>query len=278
MKKLIVIAGATASGKTAAALALAQQYNAPILSADSRQFYREMSIGTAKPTPYELSLAKHYFINNLSIADDYSVGDYEKEAIACLDEIYKKSDVAILVGGSGLYINAVCEGLDHFPEISTETKKQVENGYGNQGLSWLQEQLATLDPEYFQQVDQQNPARLRRALEVCLETGLPYSSFRQNKTKARNFQPVYRLIELPRQELYVRINARVDNMIAMGLEEEVRSLTPYRHKSALKTVGYEEFFEYFDGKMSLDETVEKIKQHSRNYAKRQITWFKRQLG
>lgn len=275
MKQLIVIGGATATGKTALAIRLARYLNTDILSADSRQFFREMSIGTAKPSAEELAAAKHHLIDNLSIAEDYSVGDFERDALAVLENIFQDKDQAILVGGSGLYIKALCEGLDSFPEISAETADAVATGEQEGGLPWLQKTLEALDPDYFKTVDQQNPARLRRAIEVCLETGLPYSSFRKNTRSERPFKIVYLLLDLPRSILYDRIDKRVDQMIAAGLEAEARSLIAFRDKPALKTVGYEEFFQYFDGEMDLDETISKIKQHSRNYAKRQATWFRK---
>lgn len=274
MKKLIVIGGATATGKTALAIWLAQQFNTEILSADSRQFYREMSIGTAKASPEELAAAPHHFIDTHSVTEDYSVGDFERDALECLSKIYAKNEVAILVGGSGLYLRAVCEGLDQFPDIAPETRQRVEIGAQTGGLAWLQQQLSELDPVHFARVDQQNPARLRRALEVCFETGQPYSSFlAQGKKPERPFQPIYLLLDMPRPQLYARIDARVEEMITAGLEAEARALYPYRHRSPLSTVGYEEFFEYFDGEMDLKTTIDKIKQHSRNYAKRQVTWF-----
>lgn len=274
MKKLIVLGGATATGKTALAIRLAQQLGTEILSADSRQFYREMSIGTAKPSAAELSAAPHHFIDILSVAEDYSVGDFERDALGLLEKIFQEKEVAILVGGSGLYLRAVCEGLDKFPDISVETKMAVESGEKNGGLPWLQQELSKRDPVQYSKIDRQNPARLRRALEVCIETNLPYSSFlQQNERPARPFQPIYILLDLPRPSLYQRIDARVDAMIADGLEAEARSLLPFRHRPPLKTVGYEELFEYFDGNISLDEAIDKIKQHSRNYAKRQVTWF-----
>lgn len=274
MKKLIVIGGATASGKTALAIRLAQHFGTEILSADSRQFYREMSIGTAKPDEQELAAAKHHFIDFLSVADNYSVGDFERDALARLDKIFQEKELAILVGGSGLYLRAVCEGLDKFPDISPETKKKVEEEERTGGLLWLQQELARLDPQHFARVDQQNPARLRRALEVCLETDQSYSSFLgQGSRQSRGFQPIYIYLDWPRPVLYARIEARVDQMIQDGLEEEARRLLPFRDRSPLRTVGYEEFFDYFDGNLSLAETIEKIKQHSRNYAKRQVTWF-----
>lgn len=275
MKYLLVIGGATATGKTALSILLARHFGTAILSADSRQFYQEMSIGTAKPTAAELAAAPHHFIDNLSIADAYSVGAYEHDAMATLETLFQEHDVAILVGGSGLYIKAVCEGLDSFPDISEATRARVESGETEGGLGWLQQMLGELDPEYFKQVDQQNPARLRRAVEVCLETGQPYSSFRTNEKTPRPFKPIYLLLDMPRTALYARIEARVDQMVAQGLEAEVRALVTYREHPALKTVGYEEFFQYFDGALTYPETIDKIKQHSRNYAKRQATWFRK---
>ena len=274
-KYLIVIGGATATGKTALAIRLAQHFGTEILSADSRQFYREMSIGTAKPSAAELQAAPHHFIDSLSVAEDFSVGDFERGALETLDRIFQHHDVAILVGGSGLFLQAVCEGLDYFPEVSAETKTMVSEMMDSGGLDVLQTELQRLDPVYFASVDQQNPARLRRALEVCYASGLPYSSFLGKGKNERPFIPVYLLLDLPRAELYARIEERVDWMIAAGLEDEARALLPFRHLSALRTVGYEEFFEYFDGKISLPEAIDKIKQHSRNYAKRQATWFRK---
>ncbi|MCB9305421.1 MAG: tRNA (adenosine(37)-N6)-dimethylallyltransferase MiaA [Lewinellaceae bacterium] len=273
MKFLIVIGGATATGKTTLAIQLARYFDTGILSADSRQFYREMSIGTAKPEPEELAAAQHHFIDSLSVSDDFSVGDFEREALILLDDIFKKREIAILVGGSGLFLRAVCEGLDTFPEISKETKHRVESGERSGGLAWLQNELALLDPEYLKIVDRQNPARLRRALEVCYESGAPYSGFLGGDKARRNFRCIYILLDLPRAELYDRIEQRVDLMISAGLEEEARALIPFRHRPALQTVGYEELFDYFDGKTDRNTAIEKIKQHTRNYAKRQATWF-----
>ncbi len=274
MKKLLVIGGATATGKTALAIRLAQHFGTEILSADSRQFYREMSIGTAKPGQAELAAAPHHFIDFLSVTEDYSVGDFERDALSRLENIFAENDLAILVGGSGLYLRAVCEGLDQFPDISPETRQQVEYGEKTEGLGWLQHELAQRDPAHFAKIDRQNPARLRRALEVCLETGRPYSSFlQQGQKRPRPFQALSILLDIPRPELYARIDARVDHMLAEGLEAEARTLLPYRHRPPLHTVGYEEFFDFFDGKISREEAVIKIKQHSRNYAKRQATWF-----
>lgn len=274
-KKLIVIGGATATGKTAYAIRLAQELGTEVLSGDSRQFYREMSIGTAKPSPQELAAVKHHFIDSLSVTDDYSVGDFERDALRVLEEIFQENDCAILVGGSGLYLRAVSEGLDAFPEVSAEVRQRVTEGEQANGLAWLQTEVQRLDPTYFSAVDRNNPARLRRALEVCLASGQPYSAFTQNQRKPRPFLVENRLLTMPRPELYARIEARVDAMLAAGLEAEARSLLPYRHRPALRTVGYEEFFDYFDGAVGYDEAVDKIKQHSRNYAKRQDTWFRK---
>ncbi len=274
-KELLVIGGATATGKTAMAIRLARQLDAEILSADSRQFYREMSIGTAKPSAEELAAAPHHFINSLSVADDYSVGDFERDALNLLTQIFAKKDRAILVGGSGLYLRAVCEGIDRFPDVPPAVREQVNEGYAHGGLLWLQAQVAALDPVQFAAMDQQNPARLRRTLEVCLATGQPYSAFLRHEKKLRFFQPVYLLLEYPRDVLYARIEARVDAMIEAGLEDEAHSLLPWRERPALRTVGYEEWFDCFDGKCSREATIDKIKQHTRNYAKRQATWFRK---
>lgn len=275
MKHLIVIGGATATGKTALAIRLAKKFDTEILSADSRQFYRGMTIGTAKPGPAELSEAKHHFIDSLDITDSFSVGDFEREALAILENLFREKDIAIMAGGSGLYIRAVCEGLDSFPDVSPEVRAVVAESERFGGLEWLQQELARLDPVYFSVVDRQNPARLRRAVEVCLESGSPFSGFLGSGKKTRTFQPHYLLLELPRPELYARIEARVENMINEGLEAEAQALLPYRDRPALRTVGYEEWFDFFDGKTSREETVDKIKQHSRNYAKRQATWFRK---
>ena len=272
---LVVIGGATATGKTALAIQLAQHFGTEILSADSRQLYRGMEIGTAKVTPAEQAAVHHHFIDTLGPDQPYSVGDFERDAISALNDIFSRNNIAILAGGSGLFVRAVCEGLDTFPEISPKSRQWVADGEQSGGLSWLQEQLAVLDPEYFAEVDQQNPARLRRALEVCKESGLPYTTFRSGQKQARPFHILYILLDLPRPQLYARIDARVDQMIAAGLEDEARRLLPYRDLPALRTVGYEEWFDFFDGKMSRETTIDKIKQHSRNYAKRQATWFRK---
>lgn len=246
-----------------------------MLSADSRQFFRGMDIGTAKPTAEELAAAKHHFIDILEVTQDFSVGDFERAALQQLEQLFQKQQIAILVGGSGLYLRAVYEGLDTFPEVPPAIREQVDAGEQSGGLAWLQTELARLDPVYFAGVDQQNPARLRRALEVSLAGMQPYSTFREQHKTPRPFQPIHLLLELPRAELYARIDARVDHMLAAGLEDEARTLYPFRQQTALKTVGYTEFFDFFDGKISREEAVDQIKQHSRNYAKRQATWFRK---
>ncbi|MBK8967597.1 MAG: tRNA (adenosine(37)-N6)-dimethylallyltransferase MiaA [Saprospiraceae bacterium] len=274
-KTLFIIGGATAVGKTGVAIRLAQHFDLDILSADSRQFYREMEAGTAKPTTAERAAARHHFIDFLSVTEPYSVGDFERDAVQLLAQLFQKHHAAILVGGSGLFLKAVYSGLDAFPGISDQTKAWVQAGVAGGGMRWLQDQVEALDPAYFSQADRQNPARLRRALEVCRETGRPYSSFLARPKPERPFEPVFLLLELPRNELYARIDARVDQMIDAGLEQEARSLLPFRHLPALQTVGYTEWFDFFDGKTDRSTAIEKIKQHSRNYAKRQATWFRK---
>lgn len=275
MKYLFVIGGPTASGKTALAIRLARQFGTEVLSADSRQFYRGMDIGTAKPSGAELAIVPHHFIDSLEVSQEFSVGDFERAALEVLEKIYREKEVAVLAGGSGLFLQAVCEGLDAFPEISGETKRRVTEGEASGGLPWLQQEVARLDPQYFSLVDQQNPARLRRALQVCLEAGLPYSTFLNREKSPRPSLPIYILLELPRAELYARIDARVEEMMDQGLEQEAQGLWPYRHRPALRTVGYEEWFDFFEGKITRAEAIDKIKQHTRNYAKRQLTWFKK---
>jgi tRNA dimethylallyltransferase len=275
-KYLVVIGGATASGKTRLAIDIAQHFKTDILSADSRQFYREMSIGTAKPTAAELTAAPHHFVGNLSIHDYYSVGDFERDALVVLDKIFEKNNVAVMVGGTGLFIRAVCEGLDEFPETPLSIRQYFEDMYENEGIEPLQKLLQTVDPEYFAIVDQQNSMRLTRALSVWKTSGKPFSSFRTQLKKTRDFEPIYIATDLERSVLYDRINRRVDIMIAEGLEEEARGLLPFRHLNALQTVGYQELFNYFNGTMSREEAIDKIKQHTRNYAKRQTTWFRKE--
>ncbi len=274
-KKLIIIGGPTASGKTDCAIQLAQHFGTEILSADSRQFYKEMSIGTAKPQLSDLAKAKHHFIGNLSIHDAYSVGDFERDALAVLESIFEKHDTAIMVGGTGLYIRAVCEGLDVFPYVPLSIRDEFEDIFEKQGIEPLQKLLQDVDYEYFTKADIQNPMRLIRALSVWKVSDKPFSSFLSGNKIERNFTPIYIALEIPRAILYDRINHRVDLMMAEGLLDEAKALYPFKHLNALQTVGYTELFAHFDGEMTLDEAVDKIKQHTRNYAKRQMTWFRK---
>jgi tRNA dimethylallyltransferase len=274
-KYLIVVGGPTASGKTDFAIALAQWLNSEIISADSRQFYREMSIGTAKPDAEQLARVPHHFINHLSMHDAYTVGDFERDALQKMADLFHHHDVLIMCGGSGLYVKAVCEGLDVFPPVPVEIKMTVQARFSQDGITGLQQALSRLDPAYMRQVDQQNPARLIRALEVCLATGKPFSAFRQQAFAERPFKTLYLQLNWPREELYERINLRVAHMMALGLEAEARQLYPFRALPALQTVGYQELFDYFEGATTLDEAVQRIAQHTRNYAKRQLTWMRR---
>ncbi len=274
-KLLLVIGGPTASGKTALAIALARHYGTAILSADSRQFFREMAIGTARPDEEELTAAPHSFIADRNLEQGLSAGEYEREALTVLEELYCTLDVAVVVGGSGLYLKALTEGLDAFPPVPENIRQEVEGLYRDKGLTALQKAVAEADPAYFAIVDRQNPARLIRALCVCRTTGLPYSSFRQATTAERPFRPVYLTPYRPRAELYERIDRRVAQMMAAGLEDEARRLYPLRYLTPLRTVGYQELFDYFDGQYNLDRAVELIRRNSRHYAKRQLTWLRR---
>ncbi|MEI6694873.1 MAG: tRNA (adenosine(37)-N6)-dimethylallyltransferase MiaA [Bacteroidota bacterium] len=274
-KTLIVIVGPTAVGKTAMAIKLAQQFSTEIISADSRQFYRELKIGVASPSLEELSLATHHFIGNLSIHDTYNVSKYETEALQCIDEIFKTKEMAVLVGGSGLYIDAVCKGIDELPDPEEELRENIKHLYATEGITALRSQLRLLDPVYCNEVDLANPKRLMRAIEVCLTTGKPYSSFRVNQQTPREFNIVKIGLSREREELYDTINHRVDLMLEMGLLDEVKGLFPYKELNALNTVGYKEIFAYLENECSLAEAIEKIKTNSRRYAKRQLTWFRR---
>ena len=273
MYTLTAITGPTASGKTARAIEIARERGAEIVSFDSRQFYRGMDIGTAKPSAEELAAAPHHFIGHLPIDAPYSVGDYERDALACIEQIHARGREVVLVGGSGLYLEAIEHGLDHIPDVSPQVREQVAELEKREGLEALQRLLAEKDLVYYRQVDLKNPRRVARALEVCLSSGQPYSSFRGTGRVERPFRVERINLELPRAELYARIDARVDRMMEQGLLREVESLLPYRHCNAMQSVGYREFFDYFDGRISLEQAVELVKQHSRNYAKRQITWF-----
>lgn len=274
-KYLIVIAGPTASGKTATAITIAKALRTVIISADSRQFYREIPIGTAAPTREELSEVEHFMVHNLNVEDRYDVADYEKDVLLLLKKLFLNHDAVVMTGGSGLFIDAVCNGLDSIPDISEETRNRVNDLYEKGGVVALQNELQHLDPEYYEIVDKQNPRRLQRAIEVCYQTGLPYSSFRKNNTKERDFKIIKLALLWERNELITRINKRVENMISDGLVEEARSVYHKRNLNSLNTVGYKEMFQYFDGDISLNEAIELIKISTRQYAKRQMTWLRK---
>lgn len=274
-KWLLVIVGPTGSGKTDLSIRLAQHYGAPILSTDSRQLYRGMPIGTAQPDAEQLQAVEHHFIASHDIQEDLSCGQYATQALACLERLFVTHDQVVAVGGSGLYVKALCEGMDDLPQADPALRAALTRRLADEGVDALAEQLRELDPRYYEEVDRRNPARVLRAVEVCLQTGRPYSEQRTGRRRKRPFEVVKIGIDLPRAELYERINRRVDRMLADGLEAEARALYPYRSLNALQTVGYREFFDYFDGRTSYEEAVELIKRNSRRYAKRQLTWFRR---
>jgi len=273
-KYLVVIAGPTAVGKTELSVKLAQHFKTEIVSADARQFYREMNIGTAKPSQEQLLKVPHHFINNKSITELYGAGHFEKDALQKLNDLFKSFSIVFMVGGSGLYIDAVLKGVDDFIEIPLHIRENLNNEFENKGLNWLKDETKNIDPTYYLTADTNNPQRMIRALEVFRHTGLPYSSFLNKQKAQREFIPIKILINTEREQLYTQINQRVDRMIELGLKDEVKSLIDYRKHNALKTVGYTEMFDHLDGLSSLSEAIEKIKQHTRNYAKRQLTWFK----
>ncbi len=274
-KRLIVVVGPTGSGKTALAIVLARHYGAPIISTDSRQVYRGMPIGTAQPTTDELSLATHYFIADREPEDDFNCGRYEVEALSLLERLFVDNDYVVAVGGSGLYVKALCEGMDELPDTSAELREKLKQRLATDGIESLFDELQQLDPVYAEVVDRHNPARVMRALEVCLASGRPYSEQRHGERAQRPFHIIKIGTDMPRDILYERINRRVDMMVADGLVEEVRALIPKRHLNALQTVGYRELFDYFDGHSTLEEAIALIKRNSRRYAKRQLTWFRR---
>ena len=274
-KTLIVIAGPTAIGKTALAITLAQHFSTEIISADSRQFFKEMSIGTAKPDPDELAAAKHHFIDSHSINTFFSTGDFEKQALGLLAELFSKDEQVIMVGGSGLYLDAVTKGLDELPDTDMAIRSELNLLFETEGLEPIQKKLAEADPEYFAKADTSNPQRLIRGLEFFLSTGKKVSSFLTNSKKERPFNIIKIGLNTDRALLYERINHRVDLMLQQGLLEEVKSLDSYKHLNALKTVGYAELFDYLDGNLSYEQAVDKIKQNTRRFAKRQLTWFRR---
>lgn len=272
---VIIITGPTASGKTALSLKFAQYFNTKIISADSRQCYKELGIGVAKPTPEQLAAVDHYFINSHSVHEEVNAQVFEEYALQALDEIFKEHKIAVMVGGTGLYIKAFCEGLDEIPSVDESIRKKIIDTYNEKGLGWLQDEVKKNDPAFWSVAEQQNPQRLMRALEVFLSTKKSITSFRTNKKTKRPFDIIKVGIDITRQKLIENINARTDEMFALGLEEEARKLFPLKHLNALQTVGYNELFDYLEEKISLSEAKEQIKIHTRQYAKRQITWFKR---
>jgi tRNA dimethylallyltransferase len=274
-KTLIVIAGPTASGKTATAIHLAKNLKTEVVSADSRQIYKEMTIGTAKPDKHELASIPHHFIDCFSIDHEYDAAQFGTDALAVIHDIFQRSDYAILCGGSGLYIKAVCEGFDDIPEVDEAIRKNLVANFELHGIAWLQQKMTELDPEHHATIDQQNPHRLMRALEVKIGTGHSISSYRKNTKLDHGFEIVKIGLELPRDVLYKRIDDRMDKMIANGLFAEATQLYFYKEKNALQTVGYQEIFEFMDGTYDYEEAVRLLKRNSRRYAKRQLTWFKR---
>jgi len=277
-KYLITVIGPTAIGKTAMAIEIAKHFNCEIISADSRQFFKEMTIGTAVPSADELAAAKHHFIQNISIFEEYTVGDFERDAVAKLDQLFTKNNFAVLVGGSGLYIDAVLKGFDDFPEVDPAVRQKLIADFEEKGIEYLQQKLEELDPVHYNNIAKENPQRLMRALEVCIGSGRPYSSFLNIKKNSRNFTPIVIGLEAERQTMYDRINQRVDIMVNNGLIDEARELHPHKKLNALQTVGYRELFSFFDGEFTQDFALEEIKKNTRRFAKRQITWFKRTEG
>ena len=276
-KKLIVMTGPTAVGKTDVCLQVARQFDIPIINADSRQLFRELKIGTAAPTEEQMAQVKHYFVGSLSIGDYYSASMYEQDILQLLDTLFQDSDYSLLSGGSMMYIDAVCNGIDDIPTVDDKTRDTLKRRLEEEGLEPLVEELHRLDPEHWAIVDRQNPRRVVHALEICLMTGKTYTSFRKAEKKERPFQIIKIGLNRDREELYHRINVRVDQMMAQGLLNEVRAMNEYRNVNALNTVGYKELFNYLDGLWTLDEAVERIKGNTRRYARKQLTWFKRDL-
>ena len=287
IKTLVLILGPTGVGKTELSLQVAEHYGSPILNCDSRQVFRGIPIGTAAPTPEELARVKHYFIATRELEEDYNAGQYERDALALLDELFVTHDIVVMTGGSMLYADAVCHGLDDLPAVPAEIREAVQKNYETRGLAWLQSEVQRLDPDYWNEVDQQNPARLAHCIELSLTTGKPYSSLLTKKTdrytdrtqntdrNTRPFRIVKVALDRPREELYARINARVEQMIADGLVEEAKAVYPKRRLNSLQTVGYRELFACFDGEYDLPRAIELIQQNTRHYAKRQLTWFRR---
>lgn len=274
-KTCIIIAGPTAVGKTAYAIQLAQYFNTSIISADSRQCFKELTIGVAKPSEEELQYVPHHFINSHSVNEEVNAAVFEQYALQKINEIFVSNDIAVMVGGTGLYIKAFCEGIDEVPAVDAAVRQQIIAGYEHNGMEWLQQQVEAKDPFYFEKGEIKNPQRLMRALEVKLSTGNSITSYQTQQKKEREFNIVKIALELPRETLYQNINKRVDSMIAEGLVEEVRGLLPLKNYNALQTVGYRELFEYFEGNTTIEKAIEQVKQNTRHYAKRQMTWFKK---
>lgn len=275
MKTLLVLIGPTGVGKTEWSLRVAEELRGPIISADSRQIYRGMTIGTAAPTPEQMQRVPHHFVGILSPSDYYSASEFEQDVLSLLNELHEKHPVVVMTGGSMMYIDAVCNGIDEIPTIDETLRNDLQELYRREGLDPIRQQLKILDPIFYNEVDLKNPKRVIHALEICLMAGKPYSSLRTNPKKERPFRIIKVGLTRKREELYDRINRRVDQMVADGLVEEAKGLFPMRHLNALNTVGYKELFDYFDGKCTLEFAIDKIKQHSRNYARKQISWFRR---
>ena len=273
-KTLLLILGPTGVGKTELSLRVAEHYGCPILNCDSRQIYRSIPIGTAAPTAEEQARVKHYFVATRDLEEDYNAGQYERDALVLLEDLFKTHEVVVMSGGSMLYADAVCKGLDDLPNVPAEIRQEVKAAYEKGGLEWLQAEVQRLDPDYWEIVDQQNPARLAHCIEMCRMTGKTYSSLRTNPVKERPFRIVKGALERPREVLYDRINRRVEQMVKDGLVEEARAVYPQRQLNSLQTVGYRELFAYFDGEYDLDRAIELIQQNSRHYAKRQMTWLR----
>ncbi len=274
-KKLIVVGGPTAVGKTSVAIRLAQEFDASVVSADSRQIFREMSIGTAKPTVGERAAVPHYFIDTHSVENEYDAAAFATDALGVIGELHAVADTVIICGGSGLYIKAVCDGFDEIPEVPAAVREGLIQNYQVHGINWLQDEMRRLDPEALSSLDPHNPHRLIRALEVKLHSGKSILSYRTNKKRTHDFDVIKIGLELPREELYARIDARMEQMIADGLFEEAHTLYPLRHHNALQTVGYQEIFDFMDKQYDLDECIRLLKRNTRRYAKRQLTWFKK---
>jgi len=274
-KKIILIVGPTAIGKTALSIELANALNTEIISCDSRQFYKELKIGAAPPNAKDLAAVKHHFIHHLSVTDDYNAGEFEVNAMAKIKELHKTKDTIIVVGGSGLYVDAICKGFDKMPEIPEQIRIKLNSKLNKHGLVWLQDEVKKVDPNFYNTCDHQNPQRLLRALEVFIATGEPFSSYKSAKPKHRPFEIIKIGLTTEREKLYKRINTRVDKMLENGLLEEVELLIPFQQKNALQTVGYKEIFAFYNNECTLGKAVENIKQNTRRFAKRQLTWFRK---